>query len=79
MNIEQLREDLNCLVEHLGGEHAGKVVVNAEKFNTIYDHAATLLRVVENMPKETPPEGDEYHSGFNACRTEIINLIGVKP
>lgn len=47
-----LSEALNCTIEHLEGEHKGKVVVSYDVFNALYD-AAKPAPVVDGMPDNT--------------------------
>jgi hypothetical protein len=65
INLEQylarLGEFLECTIEHLEGEHKGKVVVSLDVFNALYDAAhdiaAPLLREeIEGNSKTVPCE-----------------------
>jgi hypothetical protein len=67
-NLEQylvrLEEFLECTIEHLEGEHKGKVVVSLDVFNALYDAAhdivAPLLREeIEGNSKTVPCEPNE--------------------
>lgn len=53
-----------------------------EDYEIIIKAAQTLLRVMEGMPIAEYPDNEDdsmcegYASGFNACRAEILKLMG---
>lgn len=50
------QQALDCVIEHLDGEHEGKVVVDAAVFNALYDAASDHIGNVNKMvPTEDVP------------------------
>jgi hypothetical protein len=61
--LVRLEEFLECTIEHLEGEHKGKVVVSLDVFNALYDAAQTLATLsreeIEGNSKTVPCEPNE--------------------
>jgi hypothetical protein len=62
--LARLEEFLECTIEHLEGEHKGKVVIRLDVFNALYDAAhdiaAPLLREeIAGNSKTVPCEPNE--------------------
>jgi hypothetical protein len=47
-----IEKALNCTIEHLEGVHEGKVVVDREVFDTLYDYAEQSLSVTDARKQE---------------------------
>ena len=44
---EELREALDCTIEHLDGVHDGRIVVHCDVFDALYEAAQKLLVMAE--------------------------------
>lgn len=52
MKTEELEAALNCTIEHLEGEHDGKIVADREIFDCLYDaarHYHAILPLLEGL------------------------------
>lgn len=80
----RIDKELTCFIEHLEGDHEGKIVVDRDCFETHYKAARTLSRLIERMPADISCDpkrvmqqnnfdvGQQYH---NALRQTIIDII----
>lgn len=73
--LKRLEDSLECVIEHLEGEHKGKIVAELKVFDDLYDATVLLLQLAPHINAMC----QQYEHDYPNIAQSIIEILKDQP